>query len=100
MGTHPIFESDFDCLTENENETHINRAWRQCVGGGEHEDIHLRRQHRQLACLVSPPMCPSLWLPVLAMRVVLTLAPPASRATHLAPPTSVIRLSSRTRWSI
>jgi len=28
MGTHPIFESDFDCLTvkTDKNETHISRS--------------------------------------------------------------------------
>jgi len=24
MGTHPIFESDFDCLTEKENESEMD----------------------------------------------------------------------------
>jgi len=26
MGTHPIFESDFDCLTDNDNGTGPNNA--------------------------------------------------------------------------
>jgi len=28
MGTHPIFESDFDCLTENVERTETLVGWR------------------------------------------------------------------------
>jgi len=34
MGTHPIFESDFDCLTEKcQNETNIREIGARC---GDH----------------------------------------------------------------
>jgi len=44
MGTHPIFESDFDCLTENVargstecEKIHVAKASRRGMGGHGHK---------------------------------------------------------------
>merc|ERR1712227_445835 len=44
MGTHPIFESDFDCLTEWEVEAVLDRA---IVIGGDREMIDVGVDHNQ-----------------------------------------------------
>jgi len=33
MGTHPIFESDFDCLTDGTVKTRRSRSWTESVAG-------------------------------------------------------------------
>jgi len=58
MGTHPIFESDFDCLTEDHgNRLEFNfvarpaarRRTRQPIRGGAHVD-QSNRATRRLTC--------------------------------------------------
>jgi len=43
MGTHPIFESDFDCLTERQNKKETNSLL-----SFELSQINIHTEHRQV----------------------------------------------------
>jgi len=45
MGTHPIFESDFDCLTENEQILHENVQVNKTSGNYCAKEVHFAQTH-------------------------------------------------------
>merc|ERR1712131_306779 len=52
MGTHPIFESDFDCLTECPSDHHSHLVWRQTMTKYR---FHPTKKILVQKCLLSDP---------------------------------------------
>merc|ERR1712106_903317 len=52
MGTHPIFESDFDCLTEKTLKTKNGRRWAPAAHGRNYAEV---KRHQVVAEQAPPP---------------------------------------------
>merc|ERR1712131_106776 len=105
MGTHPIFESDFDCLTERELDT-PRRCAVLSFGLVANRSLSVMPppsptppafRPSTSPPTVWPPRFQSLCQPALATRVPTTLELPPSPEIVLEPPTSATLLSCRIR---